>query len=94
MVFAQSYKSDKILERVKSSGIYLESLNYLKDYEPVAKYVGVPIYVSWVKEVTYDKDSVMLVVPFKGPKGKASLIINGIRGRDNEYVYKIINHVL
>ena len=66
----------------------------MKDYAPVAKYVGVPNYVSRVKEVTYDEASVMLVVPFKGPKGKASLIINGIRGRDNEYVYKIINHVL
>lgn len=68
----------------RSTEIYKESIKHLSGYEPLAKYVGSPIYVQWVKQVTYDKNTVTLVVPFGGPKGKALLIINGRKGPNNK----------
>lgn len=62
----------------------------MKQYKPVATYIGTPFRIGWVKEAVVEADTVTLVVPFKGAKGKANLVIHGKKSAkegDNELVH-------
>ena len=57
---------------------------HLSRYKPVEEYVGTPLKLKWVRESTITGDAVTLDIPFKGPKGRANLIINGKKGNEHE----------
>ena len=67
-----------------STKIYNDSLKHLENYEPVKKYIGTPYKVRWIEETKYDESTLTMVVPVKGPKGTARLIIIGRKGDSNE----------
>lgn len=64
--------------------MYKESIKHLRSYEPVNKYLGDPLQIKWISESHHDEKTITLVVPLRGPKGKAELIINGRRGKDDK----------
>lgn len=72
------------LAETEATEIYKQSIQHLENYEPIYSYVGKPYRVQSIQEVTFDESSVTMVVPIRGPKGKANLIINGKKGEANE----------
>lgn len=72
-----------VSEGYKKTNMYNEGVEHLKNYEPVAKYIGAPFRMGWVKEAAVDGDTVKLVVPIRGGKGKGNLIIYGRKSDDS-----------
>ncbi|KAF6021984.1 hypothetical protein EB796_019711 [Bugula neritina] len=82
-----SYYSIYITQKeYKSTELYQTSIMHLKNYDPVLEYVGDPISIKRVEMAEYTDNNVTMVIPFRGPKGKAKLIVNGVRGASNEVI--------
>lgn len=64
--------------------IYKESIKHIRQYKPIEEYVGAPLHVRWIRESSFTDDKLLIIVPFKGPKGSARLHIHGKKGSSNE----------